>query len=157
MESNAKELAQAYLESHNVLTLATEANGDLWAAAVFYVNDGWDLYFLSAETTRHAQNVSKNSRIAGTIQEDYKDWPEIKGIQLDGEAVKLEDGARDRAISLYLKKYPYVAESEVLRAAMERVGWWMIRPKTLYFIDNSKGLGHRDLILSRSDGSFEDS
>ena len=50
--------ALAYLAAHHVVTIATHGPLGLWAAAVFYANDGFRLVFLSAGHTRHAQNLS---------------------------------------------------------------------------------------------------
>lgn len=93
--------AREYLAGHNVMTLATHGPMGLWAAAVFYVNDGWQLYFLSAGHTRHATNLAASPRVAATIQEDYADWEAIKGIQLEGTVRLLEGGARALAIVHY--------------------------------------------------------
>lgn len=93
--------AREYLAGHNVMTLATHGPMGLWAAAVFYVNDGWQLYFLSAGHTRHATNLAASPRVAATIQEDYADWEAIKGIQLEGTVRLLEGGARALTIVHY--------------------------------------------------------
>src|SRR5712692_5248599 len=90
MSHSARDRALVYLSDHNVLTLATAGPEGLWAAAVFYVNDGFTLYFLSAPNSRHSLNLASQSTVAATIQEDYKDWREIKGIQLEGRASRLD-------------------------------------------------------------------
>ncbi|MCP4360184.1 MAG: pyridoxamine 5'-phosphate oxidase, partial [Chloroflexi bacterium] len=69
----------AYLRDHNVMTLATNGPEGLWAAAVFYVNVDFRLYFLSSPTTRHSLNIAARPAVAATIQEDYGDWLAIKG------------------------------------------------------------------------------
>ncbi|MGD8806327.1 MAG: pyridoxamine 5'-phosphate oxidase family protein, partial [Chloroflexota bacterium] len=69
-----RDQALTYLDQHTVMSLATYGRQGLWAAAVFYANDGFDLYFLSAGHTRHGQNLSDNPRAAATIQENYTDW-----------------------------------------------------------------------------------
>ena len=61
---------------------ATRGPEGPWAAAVFYANTGFALYFLSSPTSRHGRNIGGNAKAAATIQEDYSDWREIKGIQL---------------------------------------------------------------------------
>lgn len=66
MKQSLKEKALAYLESHNVMTLATHGPEGLWAAAVFCVSDDFKLYFLSAPTTRHGRNLTENPRVAAT-------------------------------------------------------------------------------------------
>ena len=47
-----------HLQSHHVATLATTGAQGVWAAAVFYVHDGWALYFLSSPTSRHCANLA---------------------------------------------------------------------------------------------------
>ncbi len=142
--------ALAYLRDHNVMTLATSGAQGLWAAAVFYVNDGFTLYFLSAPTSRHSLNIESQSTVAVTIQEDYRDWREIKGIQLEGAARRIEGAEQAAALVRYGAKFPVVgnlaqAPAEILQA-MSRIVWYRVAPTRLYFTDNSLGLGHRDEI-----------
>jgi hypothetical protein len=140
-----------YLQRHRVLNLATSGPEGIWAAAVFYVNDGFTLYFLSAPTSRHSRNIEASPRVAATIQEEYADWREIKGIQLGGEAARIAGPEQAAAAQRYGQRYPVVANltsapSEIVKA-LERVAWYRIRPDRLYLIDNSRGLGHRDEVL----------
>jgi uncharacterized protein YhbP (UPF0306 family) len=137
----------AYLEGHTVMTLATVGPEGLWAAAVFYVNDNFDLIFLSAGHTRHGQNLAANPQAAATIQENYEDWPQIQGIQLAGSIRLLSDEPQKAAISLYMEKYPFIKSAgPMVRAALQKVNWYRLQPQQLYFIDNSKGFGHRDRV-----------
>ena len=145
--AEARRQALAYLDGHQVMTLATYGPQGLWAAAVFYASDAFDLYFLSAGHTRHGRNLAAAARAAATIQEDYADWPQIKGIQLEGVIELLEGQARIEAITLYQAKYLYIQTAgENLRAALEAINWYRLTPDRFYFIDNSKGFGHRDEI-----------
>ena len=148
--STPRDAALAYLAAHNVLTLATNGPLGLWAAAVFYVNADFDLYFLSAGHTRHAQNCAAQPQVAATVQEDYRDWPSIKGIQLEGLVTLLTDAERAAAIAVYQAKYPFVAHDPLLSLAVERVNWYRLTPQRLYWIDNSQGFGHRAQIIGRS-------
>lgn len=139
--------ALAYLAAHHVMTLATTGPDGVWAAAVFYASEGFELFFLSAGHTRHGQNVAQNPHAAATIQEDYHDWPTIQGIQLEGDVQLLDGAARDEAIRLYQAKYPFVrSDNPAIGPALAKVNWYRLRPRCLYFIDNRKGLGHRDEI-----------
>jgi uncharacterized protein len=153
-EEAARSQTLAYLAAHRVMTVATVGPLGLWAAAVFYVNDGFELFFLSAVHTRHARNLADNPQVAATVQEDYADWPEIKGIQLEGRVEQLEGEARLAAIALYEEKYPFLRSAgPAVRQALERVAWYRLRPSRLYFIDNSRGFGHRDEIPLAGRGS----
>lgn len=147
MARDPRQLALAYLANHQVMTLATNGPHGIWAAAVFYVNDGFDLTFLSAGYTRHAQNMTAVPHVAATIQEDYRDWEKIQGIQLEGRISLLADVSRETAISRYRQKYPFLANAdEKMQAALAQVNWYLLQPERLYFIDNRLGLGHRDEI-----------
>jgi hypothetical protein len=147
MPDAPRQLALDYLATHQVMTLATYGPQGLWAAAVFYANLEFDLYFLSASHTRHAQNLAAEPRAAATIQEDYKDWPAIQGIQLEGIVRLLEGDERESAVSLYTVKYPFIEQATPqIQQALTKVNWYCLSPDRLYFIDNSKGLGHRDEI-----------
>ena len=95
---DVRQTAVAYLQNHNVMSLATVGSDGVWGAAVFYVNDGFDLYFLSAGHTRHAQNMAATPQVSATIQEDYKGWANIQGIQLQGHVLQLEGELRQRCI-----------------------------------------------------------
>ncbi len=139
-----------YLRGHNVMTLATSGPGGIWAAAVFYVNDDLELYFLSAPASRHGINIAANPRVAATIQEDYRDWREIKGIQLEGTVRKLEGFEQAAALTRYGAKFPLVANlaqaPREIATAFSKIGWYQVTPESLYFIDNSRGFGHRDPV-----------
>lgn len=144
-----KDKVQAYLREHHVVTIATGGE-DLWAAAVFYVSDGYTFYFLSSPASRHCRNLAANAKVALTVQEDYADWPEIKGVQAEGIATEISGTEEDRARRLYGEKFPLVGKLALAPAAivkaMAKVRWYKVVPTRLYFIDNSAGFGHRDEI-----------
>ena len=107
----------------------------------------FNLYFLSANHTRHAQNIAATGQVAGTIQEDYRDWPEIQGIQLYGQVRLLSGLAQEEAIRVYQQKYPFISQADnKMQSALLRVNWYQLTPLQLFFIDNRLGLGHRDDI-----------
>ena len=87
----------AYLGGHHVMTLATHGAGGPWAAAVFYVSDGYTLYFLSSPRSRHARDVAAEPRVAATVQEDYAEWSQIRGVQLEGRVRELAGDEAERA------------------------------------------------------------
>lgn len=146
----SRERAQAYLAAHHVMTLATGGEEGPWAAAVFYVHEGWALYFLSAPTSRHARAIAQSARVSAAIQEDYSDWKEIKGVQLEGIATRLSGDEEERVRSLYAAKFPLLRNAAdapgAIAAALKKVGWYRLSPQRVYFIDNSVAFGHRDEI-----------
>lgn len=147
MSDEARARALGYLRQHHVMTLATHGPLGLWAAAVFYAADGFQLTFLSAGHTRHAQNIAASPRVSATIQEDYTDWAAIQGIQLEGTARLLAGAERTAALRLYADKFQFLKRPiSVVEAALKGVNWYVLSPDRLYFVDNSRGFGHRDEI-----------
>ena len=144
---SSRDKALDYLATHHVMTLATVGSEGPWAAAVFYVSVGTTLYFLSSPNSRHCRNLAQNAAVAATIQEDYSDWPRIKGVQLDGTVVELSGKEEAEARRLYAEKFPVIglaaqAPSAIVKA-LARVRWYRLRPEHMHFIDNSAGFGQR--------------
>lgn len=143
--------ALEYLASHRVMTLATHGEEGPWAAAVFFANVGFDLYFLSSPGSRHIRNLAAVPAAAATVQEDYEDWRAIKGVQLEGSVEELSGESAMRAQLLYGEKFPIVRATEStptpITAALEKVRWYRLAAKCAYFIDNAAGFGHRDRVL----------
>ncbi len=150
-DQTARELILAYIESHNTLTLATEHDGVPWATSLFYANDNWMLYFLSEPGTRHAQYLAGNSRVAATISEDYTNWREIKGIQLEGACQQVTDPiGTARALMIYAKKFPFIGDflraPQELGQALSKAKWYRIKPSWIRLVDNTRGFGWKEAI-----------
>lgn len=145
-----RERVQSYLREHYVMTLATHGAEGVWAAAVFYANDGYAIYFLSSATSRHGRNLAGNPQASAAIHEDYADWREIKGVQMEGMVTLLAGEEAEQAHVLYGTKFPIVGNigqaPAAIAAALAKVRWYRLVPERLYFIDNSAGFGHRDEI-----------
>ena len=117
---------------------------------MFYASDGCSLIFLSSPASRHCLNLAQDARCAATIQEDYRDWTQIKGIQLEGRVSQLAGEEERLAQQLYGEKFPIVRAlaslPPAIAKALEQVRWFRLVTEHIYFIDNSKGFGHRDEI-----------
>ncbi len=154
-----KDLRKAVLEymaSHNTISLATERDQIPHAATVFYVNEGFDIFYLSSPTSRHSQNLARNPKVAGTINEDYHDWLTIKGIQLHGTVEQVGSIMENLNLAkLYIKKFPTVADfllapHKLGRVVMEKVAkvkFYRLKPWRIYFINNEVGFGHREELI----------
>jgi uncharacterized protein YhbP (UPF0306 family) len=144
---DSRSAALDYLAHHQVMTLAVQSGDKVWAAAVFYVNLDFSLFFLSAGHTRHARYLATNPWAAGAIHEDYENWQEIKGIQFEGPVHQLSGAAQRKAIDLYGEKYPFVGKAKgAIATALAKVNWYQIMPARLYYIDNSLGFGYREEV-----------
>jgi len=137
--------AREYLFEHNVLCLATSSQNRPWVAPVFYTVYLDRLVFLSAPHTLHCRNIAANPIVSASVQEDYKDWAEIKGIQLQGTVKRVSEVETPAVIEVYSRKFPVTglgAPAEIANA-LEKIQWFEISVEQLLFIDNSRGLGHR--------------
>ena len=155
MAEELKRQVLDYLHAHNTMTLATCAGNVPWAATVFYASEELNLYFFSAPDSRHCANLAANAKVAVTVQEDYRDWREIKGVQLEGN-VALVDSVLEKAkaLAVYARKYPDAIKlfsdpsSGVLHRAFLKVKFYRVTPERVFFIDNAQGFGKRqELIL----------
>ena len=148
--------ADAYLASHHVMTLATQGLEGPWASAVFYAMDGSSLIFLSAPTTRHARNLEQDARCAAAIQDDTGDWKAVKGMQIEGRVQRLDGPAALLARERYAERHalvsPAAAMPPAIAEALAKVGWYRLLPTRMYYIDNSRGFGHREEIAVASHG-----
>jgi uncharacterized protein len=148
--SAAAARALSYLETHNVMTLATSGPDGAWAAAVFYASRDFTLYFVSSPRSKHARHIALQPRVAAAIHEDYREWPAIQGIQLSGSVEQLEGAAREAALACYREKFPLLdAPSAALApvlAALGAAGCYRLTPSEVYFIDNAAGFGERSPI-----------
>jgi uncharacterized protein YhbP (UPF0306 family) len=148
--------AREYLSRHNTVSLATVGADGPWAATVFYVNLGFTLYLLSEPKTRHIQNILLNATIAATVNEDYRDWRQIKGIQMEATCDEITSKRElARAIAAYVKKYPFVAQflspGQLLRGmsvggnALD-VRLYRLRPTRMLYLDNERGFSNRQEV-----------
>ena len=152
-ESLRRELLD-YLATHNVMTIASCYRNVPWAAAVFYASAGFVLYFLSHPKSRHGANIIQNSHVGAAIHEDYRDWRQIRGIQLEGRVERLTSIKQQAAFwKTYEKKFPFVKQffragrlRDKLSAKVIGIRLYRLVPSQVYFIDNSKGFGHREML-----------
>jgi len=150
MAEELKRQILQYLQAHNTMTLATCADNVPWAATVFYASDDLSLYFFSAPESRHCENLAANSKVAVTVQEDYQDWRQIKGVQLEGKVAPVDSVIeKAKALAVYARKYPDVIRlftdpaSGVFYRAFLKVKFYRVSPERVFFIDNAQGFGKR--------------
>jgi len=155
-ERNLKDSVSAFLSAHYSMTLATSNGGQPWAAAVYYVHDErFRLYFVSDRESRHSRELESTATVAATIHDDPADWRRIKGVQLEGRAVRVTSVVdKTKALSLYLRKFPFV--KDFMKSPLEAITHmtiagkavafevYRVEPKRLYFLDNQAGFSQRE-------------
>jgi len=147
---------EEFLDAHHVMSLATAgaagAAGEpvVHAASVMYARRGLVLYWTSDPRTRHSRQAARDGRVSVTIAPDYSDFRAIRGLQLAGEAARLEGPEALEARALLVRRYAFLAELDAgppeLRAALEKASFYRLRPACITLIDNSLGFGHRETL-----------
>lgn len=118
---------------------AVDVTGGLEAGA------GPALYFVTATTTRHGRALAEpGARVAFTAQRDGQEWSGLTGLQGRGRCRPLTGVERAAGWQVYVERFPFVAASDRLRAALERTTLWELRPDWLRLIDNGQGFGHKE-------------
>jgi len=111
--------------------------GNPYCFSVFFVFDEerQQLYFKSSANSKHAQFLSKNIHIAGTILPDKLNLLAIRGVQFTGFIKRDQSSPAETSRDEYHKHIPlaFTMPGEV----------WTIQLETVKFTDNSLGFGKK--------------
>ncbi|MFH0860270.1 MAG: pyridoxamine 5'-phosphate oxidase family protein [Candidatus Altiarchaeota archaeon] len=131
-----------YVESHNVCTIALSDGNSPNAHTVYYVSQGLNLYFESDPGSQKIHILKSNPKISVTINEDYRDWRKIKGIQLFGKAYLSDEKHAPSLQKLFLKKFPNLNE---MGGIPEHHIFVEVVPEKIYFLDFEKNFGNKSV------------
>ena len=93
-----------------------------------------------------------NSHVSATINEDYANWGDIKGLQLKGQVEQIGSLAENNEIAdKFTAKFSDVSDffklpdelPEALVDKVRKVRFYNFRPSKIFYIDNSLSFGHR--------------
>lgn len=124
-----------FIQEHHVFTLATVNNNTAWCSNCFYAFDieNLRLIFSSDSHTRHAQEMSENPTIAGSIVLETETIGKIQGLQFTGEAKIIEKENLSHAKKVYLRRFPY--------AVLKKTTLWECKLTYTKLTDNRLGFG----------------
>lgn len=142
----------AFLDANHVMSLASIGPDGPHAANLFYARDGLGLIWVSDKETRHSREVAANPRVAATVAPDCQDFMDVQGVQIAGQAHCIDEaGERQRLLSFLEERYPFLKRlsqgPDELREAYARSGVYLLKPKRIVLIDNSRGFGHKDELV----------
>lgn len=142
-----------FLAAQTTLTLGTiNLDHSPYLCDLFYAHDSMlSFYFLSDPRTQHAQNLTRTPKVSATVHQSATDWQTIRGVQMIGEAMRVNDAERERGFEIYLAKFPFVRQwlpsVETLGQMHKLFGMielYQITPRWLRWIDNTQGFGHKE-------------
>ena len=123
-----------FIKRHHVLTLATvSGEGEPYCAACFYAYDKERnrLIFTSDDTTRHAQEMLQNAKVAISITLETRIVGKVQGAQICGVAERGDESDKAK----YIKRFPY--------AAVAPLNIWAVTPTFIKLTDNTLGFGKK--------------
>ena len=132
-----------FFKKHHVLTIATAVKNEPWCANCFYVylEEENALVFTSDSTTRHGQDFSENSLVAGSVVLETMVIGNIRGIQFQGIVSEPEGALMLKVRLAYLKRFP--------PAALMDTHLWIVKLTNIKMTDNRFGFGKK-LMWTRS-------
>jgi uncharacterized protein YhbP (UPF0306 family) len=142
-----------YLERHNVGTIAVADGDNPGAHTVYYVSRGLRVCFETDQGSQKIAVLQANPKVSLAVDEDYKDWRDIKGVQLFGKARVLSVGKSDAWKEAYLRKFPQVRDYGGIPSHHVFVE---IIPEKVYFLDFTKKFGHKTVHYPDDDGGSSD-
>lgn len=139
------DMARILLEGKDMTLATLQPDGAPQATTVSYATDGKAIFFGCAESSRKAQNLARDHRVAITINLPYQDWAQIRGLSLSGRARQLTDSDEiGRAGLLFIAKYPEIAQ--YVSATGDELAYFRVDPEIVSILDYRKGFGHTDLF-----------
>ncbi len=146
MDGNLLEAIKTILANGKDMTIATlREDGFPQTTTVSYVSDGTTIYFGCDATSQKARNIARNGKVSLTVDLDYTDWNQIKGLSMGATAEKITDADEMKLVAdLMLKKFPQVAE--YVSDNLDALALFRVTPKVVSVLDYSKGFGHTDQV-----------
>lgn len=126
-----------FIKEHHVLTLATCVDNKPWCANCFYVylEDENCFVFTSDDATKHVQDVSLNSKVAGSVVLETNTVGKIRGIQFRGIMEIPKKELASKVKKAYLKRFPF--------AVLMKTSLWVIHVNYIKMTDNRLGFGKK--------------
>lgn len=147
MDDSTRKLVLDIISRGKDLTLATvRTDGYPQATTVSYANDGLTIYFGIGATSQKANNIRHNNKVSLTINKDYADWNQIKGLSMGAVAEILEEPeAIQKAQECLVTRFPQLAEWSESEEVAD-MAFVKIVPQVISVLDYEKGFGHTDLV-----------
>jgi uncharacterized protein YhbP (UPF0306 family) len=135
-----------FLDTHSVMSLATALGGKPFAASLFYASCYFKLYYISSPESAHSLNISKNPSVAVTINKEYWDWKQVRGLQINGTAHRVTGDEAEIARRLYFRKFPFAESILCVGGFSQKVlssCFYKVEPHVIRLIDNSVEFGFK--------------
>lgn len=135
---NWKKYINEALSATDYCSIATVDEKGVWSNPVYFAWDNrYNLFFISQMSSRHMQNLKKNSRIAVSIYKTEQKG-DVVGIQLEGTAkiISKEDGKKEIQHS-YSTYYGRAGHGPDVQQYIDNPLWLYVKitPEQIYYFD----------------------
>lgn len=130
-----------YLNSHNLMQIATYGDDHPWIASVYYTFDkDLNLYFLSSPATIHCKQIKENNKVAVAITNTNQPInAQKKGLQLYGTARQISETAKIKHTLKLWKGFLNIKDKELSYENMSKKiitgRMYKITPKKIKFFN----------------------
>lgn len=144
LENEVQERIEEYIKGHNVCTMALSDGFEPSAHTMYYICHGLHIYLESDPQSQKIHTLQSNPKVCLTIDEDYQDWREIRGIQLYGKAKIVDEMHAPKLSEAFSEKFPHINDFGGIPSHHIYVE---IIPEKIYFMDFTKHFGHKSLLF----------
>ena len=147
MDQSIEQFILDIIDNGKDMTIATvRPDGHPQATTVSYANDGMIIYVGVGKDSQKIHNIRHDNRISLTINADYTDWNQIKGLSMGGTAEILDDLEQIRhAAECMVRRFPEL-QQWAGQTTHDEVAFLKIRPTVVSVLDYQKGFGHTELV-----------
>ena len=123
------------------MALATiRPDGFPQATIVYYINDGFTLYFATDRASQKAGNLMLNNKVSAAIASETENAYKLKALSLSGRAAKVVDPTQ--AVDLQLLLFKAVpAAKRFAPIESNRLVVYSITPVAISLVDYATGYG----------------
>jgi uncharacterized protein len=142
-----------FLDAHHVMSLATCGPHGPHCANVFYARDELSLIWISDPQSTHSTNIEAHRQVGATVAPDYRDFDEIRGVQIFGLAYRVSEAtARDGARAVLVSRFPLLQQlsDPMIEQAYACAKPYRLVPNRIVLIDNGRGFGHKETLALQS-------
>lgn len=147
-----KEELRAYLDTQQVMALATRGDRMESCTVFFSVDKDLNIYFISDPETEHCKNIRMNKEVACSIADSRQRVADRKiGVQIKGAAVELSDLEKVGAALAFWSKANAVGEApisvqEIKKRAASSKAYRITPVEIKFFNEELFGLGNYEII-----------
>ena len=105
--SDLRQVIKKYLESRNVMQLASVVDGQPWVCNLhYYSDDDLNIYWISTEARRHSVEIKQNQKVAAAVlvHENTPEEKYIIGLSIEGTAELLGQDPAGQISQKYTEK-----------------------------------------------------